>query len=76
MLKVLFVLLRYLNLCPDYFSHVRKQFDMKAKVNFKINDFTVWTTNNCNTHTVKAIRQPGNKIWSVNKIYYEKLNIT
>ena len=31
-----FLLLRYLNFCPDFFGHVGKWLDKKTKVNFKI----------------------------------------
>ena len=31
---------RYLSFCPDFFGHVGKQLDKKAKVNFKIYDVT------------------------------------
>ena len=34
-LKALFVL-RYLNFCPDFQSHVGKRFNEKTKTNFKI----------------------------------------
>ena len=30
-----FLLLRYLNFCPDFFGHVGKRLDKKVKVNFK-----------------------------------------
>ena len=44
MLKV-FSVLRYLNFCPDFFDHVRKRLDKKAKFNLKICDFTDWKIN-------------------------------
>ena len=31
-------MLRYLNCCPETFSHVEKRLDTKAKVDFNIND--------------------------------------
>ena len=34
----------------DFFDHVRKRLDKKAKANFKIYDVTDWATNICNTH--------------------------
>ena len=37
----LFVL-RYLNVFPDFFGHVEKWLDKKAKVNFKIYDVINW----------------------------------
>ena len=32
------------------FGYEEKQLDQKDKVNFKINVFTTWLTNNCNIH--------------------------
>ena len=54
--------LRYLNFCPDFIDHVRKQLDKKAKVDFKIYDVTTWETNIYNKHCqiskkIKELRQ-------------------
>ena len=38
-LKTLFIL-KYLISCPDFYDHVGKRIDKKAKVNFKIYDIT------------------------------------
>ena len=35
---------------PFVFGHVKKRFDQKDKVNFKICDITTWLTNNYNIH--------------------------
>ena len=43
--KNLFSFLRYLNFSPDFFDHVEKQLDKKAKINFKMSDVTNWITN-------------------------------
>ena len=32
--------MRYLNSCPDFFDHLEKRLDKKAKVNFKNCDVT------------------------------------
>ena len=42
--------LRYLNFCPNFFAHVGKRLNYKAKVNFKIYDIINWETNNYNAH--------------------------
>ena len=47
MLKALFIL-RYFNFCSDFYGHVGKLFDEKAKVNSKMYDITYWQTNNYN----------------------------
>ena len=69
-LKALFVL-KYLNFCHDFLIMWKKRLDGKDKVNFKSYDVTTWVTNNCNTHIakyLKKLRQPGNEVWSVNRI--------
>ena len=55
MLK-LFLLLRYLNFCPNFFNQVEKRLHKKAKVNFKIYDVTNWTTNNNSTHIARYLK--------------------
>ena len=50
-----FLPVKYLNFCPNFFGHVGKRFEKKAKVNFKIYDVTDCTTNNYNPHTVYYI---------------------
>ena len=35
--KELFLFIKYLDFCPDFFCHVKRRLDIKAKVNFKIN---------------------------------------
>ena len=49
----LFSLQRFSNFWLDIFSHVRKQLDKKAKVNFKIHDVTIWKANSNNAHIVE-----------------------
>ena len=46
----LFFSLSYLNCSPQFFGHVGKRFNEKAKVIFKIYDFVDWETNNSNIH--------------------------
>ena len=43
-LKKLYLLSRYLNLCHDFFVMLKKWLDQKGKVNFKIHDVTIWLT--------------------------------
>ena len=38
--KTFFLFLIYLNFCSNFFDHVGKEFDKKAKVNSKIYDAT------------------------------------
>ena len=72
MLKALSLLKKNLSFCPNFFDHVRKQLDKKAKLNFKIYDVTEWTINNCNTqfpNILKSIvNQTNNEISSVNEV--------
>ena len=62
-LKALFVLEKYLNFCPDIFSHLEKQLDKRAEVVFKIDDVINWKTKLLQytyspiSQEVKAIRQ-------------------
>ena len=44
--KKLFFVLRYSNVCPDFFGHVGKRLNKKDIVNFKIHDAINWETNN------------------------------
>ena len=63
--------MRYLNVCPDFFDHVGKRLNKKAKVSFKINNIRDWITSNYNTHIGQYLTkysQPDNEIWSVNRI--------
>ena len=58
----LFLLLRYSKFCLDFFDYLGKLLGKKAKVNFKIDEITVWTANNYNTRylisqEVKATNQ-------------------
>ena len=39
------------------FGHVGKQFDEKAKANFKIHDITHWITNNYNTRIAQHLKK-------------------
>ena len=55
MLKALFVL-KIFNFCPDFFDHVAKLLDKKAKADFKIYDTTAWETKNCNTHITQYLK--------------------
>ena len=49
----LYLFLRYLHFCPYFFGYVGERQDKKAKVNFKIYDFTNWNINNFNKHIAK-----------------------
>ena len=51
----LFLFLRYLNFCPDFFVHLRKRLGKKAGVNFKILDETNWKANDYNIHTAQYL---------------------
>ena len=65
----LFLFLKYLNFCSDFFDLVR--LDKKATVNFKICNVVNLDANNQNKHIGKCLkkkRQSDNKIWSVNRI--------
>ena len=55
-LKALFFL-RYLNFCSDFFSHVEKRPDKKAKVSFTIHAVINWQTNNYNTHIAQGLKK-------------------
>ena len=43
-----FLFLRYLNFCLNFFGHVGKRLDKKAKVYFRIYDVINREANNCN----------------------------
>ena len=45
----LFLFLRYLNVCSNFFGHVGKRLGKKVKVNLKTYDVKNWERNNCNT---------------------------
>ena len=54
---------------------LKKWYDLKDKVIFKIHDVTPWLPNNCNTHIAQYLtkqRQPDNETWSINRIYQGK----
>ena len=53
-LKALFAL-KILDFCSDFFGHVGKRLDEKAKVNFKIYDVINYETNNCNAHIAQYL---------------------
>ena len=53
----LFSFLRYSNFCPDFFGHLGKRLDKKAKINFKIYNAADWTTNNYNTHIAQYLKK-------------------
>ena len=55
-LKGLFVL-KIFKFHPELFVHVGKRLDKKAKVNFKINDVTVWETNSYNTYIAQYLKK-------------------
>ena len=43
-----------INFSSDFFGHVGKQLDKKAKVNFKKFNVLGWATNRYNTHIFKV----------------------
>ena len=53
--------LKYLNFCLDFFRHIGKQLDKKAKVNFKTYEVTNWETNNNNEHTAQYLKKQRTK---------------
>ena len=52
-----FFLLRYLNFCPDFFVHVEKQLDKKAKVDVKTYDVTTCDTNDYKKHIATYLKK-------------------
>ena len=60
LLNALFVLKIFIFLFC-LFGYLEKCFDKKAKVNFKIYDFTDWTTNNCNDILLNVSRRIDNQ---------------
>ena len=46
----LFSSLLYLNVSPEFFGHMKKRLDKKAKVNFKIHNDINSETSNYDTH--------------------------
>ena len=71
---MLFLFLRYFHVYSNFF-YVDKQFDKKAKLNFKTHDVTDWIASINNKNIVQHLetqRQSGNEIWSVYKTYFEK----
>ena len=53
----LFLVLRYLNFCPNFFGHVGKRLDKNVKVNFKFHDVINWETKNYNTHIPQYLKK-------------------
>ena len=56
MLKAIFVLNIFTYL-SWIFGYVEKRLDKKAKVNLKIYDVKIWTTNNYSTHIVQYFKK-------------------
>ena len=54
--KQLFLFLRYLTFCSNFFGLVGKQLDKNAKVNFKIY-VTHWEQNDYNTHIAQYLKK-------------------
>ena len=50
-----FLSLIYLHFRPDFFGCVKKRFDNKAKVNFKIHDIANWNSNSYNKDIVRYL---------------------
>ena len=55
--KKLFLFLIYLNFCPDFFGHVEKWLDQKAKANLKIYGVIKWEANTYNTYTAQYLKK-------------------
>ena len=55
-LKAIFIL-KIFKSCADFFGHVGRRLDKRAKVNFKIYDITDLVTNNSNTHFTKYLKK-------------------
>ena len=53
----LFLFLSCLKFCPDFFRHVGKRLDKKAKANFKIHAVINWETNNYNTRIAQYLKK-------------------
>ena len=53
----LFLFLRYLDFCPDFFGHVGKRFHKKAKVNLKIYDVYNLETSKYYTHITQYLKK-------------------
>ena len=53
----LFLFLSCLNFCPNFFRHVGKRLDKKAKVNFKIHAVKNWATNNYDTRIAQYLKK-------------------
>ena len=56
MIQVLFVL-KTLKVFPDFFIHVGKWPDKKAKVSLKVYDIINWKINNYNTHIDQYLKK-------------------
>ena len=59
-LKALFIILRYLNFCTDFYGDVRKQLDKKTKVNFKFMTSKIGKQINKKTILPNISRSKGN----------------
>ena len=55
-LQKLFSFLRYLNFCPEFYAHVGKGLDKKAKVILKMYDVIKCETINYNTHIAQYLK--------------------
>ena len=55
-LNALFFLKRF-KLCLEFFGHVGKLLDKKAKLNFKIYDIINWKTNSYNSHIPQSLKK-------------------
>ena len=53
----LFSSLRYLNVSPEFFGHMKKRLDKKAKVNFKIHNDINSETSNYDTHIAQYFKK-------------------
>ena len=56
MLKALFIF-QIFTFLSRLFGYVKKRFDKRAKLNFKIYDITDWATSNYNTYIVQYIKK-------------------
>ena len=54
--KAVFIL-KIFKFCPDFFGHVGKRLDKKAKVDLKFYDVPTWETHNYNTHITQHLKK-------------------
>ena len=69
--KNLFLFWRHINFSSEFFGHVGKRLDKKAKANIEISDVTTEVSNNYITpiaQYIKKLSQSNYEIWWVNRV--------